>query len=46
MHVRKAPGATIPESELPSVKVSEFAGPHPAGLADTHIHFLAPRAYY
>ncbi len=42
VHVCKAPGAAIPESEVPSVKVAEFAGPHPAGLAGTHIHFLAP----
>jgi Na+-transporting NADH:ubiquinone oxidoreductase subunit A len=25
-----------------SVKVSQFSGPHPAGLAGTHIHILAP----
>ena len=25
-----------------SVKVSQFSGPHPAGLAGTHIHTLAP----
>lgn len=25
-----------------TVKVSQFAGPHPAGLAGTHIHMLAP----
>ncbi len=42
VHVCKAPGAAIPESEVPSVKVSEFAGPHPAGLVGTHIHYLAP----
>ncbi len=42
VHVCKAPGAAVPESEIPSVKVAEFAGPHPAGLVGTHIHFLAP----
>ncbi len=42
VYVCKAPGAAVPESEHPSVKVAEFAGPHPAGLAGTHIHFLAP----
>ncbi len=42
VHVCKAPAAAIPESEVPSVRVAEFAGPHPAGLAGTHIHFLAP----
>ena len=38
----KAPGTTIPGSELSSVVISEFAGPHPAGLPGTHIHFLDP----
>jgi Na+-transporting NADH:ubiquinone oxidoreductase subunit A len=28
--------------DLPSVKAEEFRGPHPAGLAGTHIHHLAP----
>ncbi len=36
--VCKAPGADIPDA--PSVKVEEFAGPHPAGLPGTHVHFL------
>jgi Na+-transporting NADH:ubiquinone oxidoreductase subunit A len=35
-------GATIPADSLPGVTGCEFAGPHPAGLAGTHIHFLAP----
>lgn len=26
----------------PQVSYSEFAGPHPAGLVGTHIHFLEP----
>ncbi len=42
VYVCKETGAAIPESEHPSVKVAEFAGPHPAGLAGTHIHFLSP----
>ncbi len=42
VYVCKAEGAAIPESEHPSVKAAEFAGPHPAGLAGTHIHFLSP----
>ncbi|GAA6182806.1 MULTISPECIES: Na(+)-translocating NADH-quinone reductase subunit A [Alteromonadaceae] len=37
--VCKAPGADIPTGSTP-VEVEEFAGPHPAGLAGTHIHFL------
>lgn len=38
----KAAGAEIPGGHLPGVQVAEFAGPHPAGLVGTHIHFLAP----
>jgi len=38
---------TRPESEIPvpandRIEVSTFAGPHPAGLVGTHIHFLEP----
>lgn len=36
----KAPGADIPGGDLDFVKVTEFAGPHPAGLPGTHIHSL------
>ena len=35
----KAPGANIPAGIANS---EEFAGPHPAGLPGTHIHFLDP----
>ena len=35
----KAPGANIPAGIANS---EEFAGPHPAGLPSTHIHFLDP----
>ncbi len=42
VYIAKAPGASIPSAELPSVASEEFAGPHPAGLVGTHIHFLAP----
>ena len=35
----KAPGARIPAS---IATAEEFDGPHPAGLAGTHIHFLDP----
>lgn len=37
-----APGAAIPGTDLSFVTVEEFAGPHPAGLPGTHIHFLDP----
>lgn len=39
VYVCKAPGASIPADGASAV---EFAGPHPAGLAGTHIHFLDP----
>lgn len=29
-------------ASIPNVRVEQFAGPHPAGLAGTHIHFLDP----
>ncbi|MEM6834969.1 MAG: Na(+)-translocating NADH-quinone reductase subunit A [Pseudomonadota bacterium] len=32
----------IPGQDLPGVDAVGFAGPHPAGLAGTHMHFLAP----
>ena len=38
----KAPGAALPGENLSQVKTESFAGPHPAGLAGTHIHFLDP----
>lgn len=35
-------GAKVPGEGVPGVQVEEFAGPHPAGLVGTHIHFLDP----
>ncbi|MEE4143820.1 MAG: Na(+)-translocating NADH-quinone reductase subunit A [Halieaceae bacterium] len=35
-----APGADLPRGTAANIEVAEFAGPHPAGLAGTHIHFL------
>ena len=35
-----APGTDIPKGEHARVELAEFSGPHPAGLAGTHIHFL------
>jgi len=37
-----APDTDIPCPDNGSVKHVEFAGPHPAGLVGTHIHFLDP----
>lgn len=38
--VCKAPAADIPASD--NVTTEQFSGPHPAGLAGTHIHYLDP----
>ena len=38
----KADGAQLPGEGLAGVQTEAFAGPHPAGLAGTHIHFLDP----
>ena len=38
----KAPGTNIFSGTADNVSIEEFAGPHPAGLVGTHIHFLDP----
>lgn len=38
----KAANANLPGEGLPNVQTHSFSGPHPAGLAGTHIHFLDP----
>ena len=40
----QADGVALPGSDLQGVEAAGFAGPHPAGLAGTHIHFLDPIA--
>lgn len=35
-------GAPLPGSDQPGVEAVSFTGPHPAGLAGTHMHFLEP----
>ncbi len=37
-------GDSVPGADMPGVEAAAFAGPHPAGLAGTHIHFLEPLA--
>lgn len=37
-----ADGTQMPCAGLANVRTETFAGPHPAGLAGTHIHFLDP----
>lgn len=39
-----AAGIDLPGDELTGITPVRFAGPHPAGLASTHIHFLDPVA--
>lgn len=38
----KAKNSDIPVCQLANLRVEEFDGPHPAGNAGTHIHFLDP----
>ncbi|GGC97373.1 Na(+)-translocating NADH-quinone reductase subunit A [Vreelandella lutescens] len=38
--------ASIPGSDVSGVKTETFAGPHPAGLVGTHIHYLSPVALH
>jgi Na+-transporting NADH:ubiquinone oxidoreductase subunit A len=40
--VCQAPGVSIPMGDATNLLSEEFAGPHPAGLSGTHIHFLDP----
>lgn len=40
LYVCIAPGADVPRGQASNIEIAEFAGPHPAGLAGTHIHFL------
>jgi len=35
-------GASLPRVDAPNVALCAFDGPHPAGLAGTHIHLLDP----
>jgi len=42
VYVCTAPGASVPVPDAPHCIVADFDGPHPAGLAGTHIHMLCP----
>jgi Na+-transporting NADH:ubiquinone oxidoreductase subunit A len=42
IYVCAAPEATITIPDNDRLRLVRFAGPHPAGLAGTHIHFLQP----
>ena len=39
-----ATGADVPGADAAGVTAATFSGPHPAGLAGTHMHFLQPPA--
>jgi Na+-transporting NADH:ubiquinone oxidoreductase subunit A len=40
VYVCSAAGASVPTGNASNIETAQFAGPHPAGLAGTHIHFL------
>ncbi len=42
VHLCLAPNHAMPETDIPNLRATEFSGPHPAGLAGTHIHLLHP----
>ena len=40
LYVCVADGAQVTQGKAPNIEVAQFQGPHPAGLAGTHVHFL------
>ena len=40
VYVCAAAGSPVPVGKAANIESAEFAGPHPAGLPGTHIHFL------
>ena len=40
LYVCTAAGAQIPQGSAANIGMAQFDGPHPAGLAGTHVHFL------
>lgn len=40
VYVCAAAGASVPSGNAGNIELAQFDGPHPAGLAGTHIHFL------
>jgi len=42
VHVCHEQGKFLPTGDSGDITAHEFAGPHPAGLAGTHIHFIDP----
>lgn len=42
VYVCQAPDTALPVNQKSNIEVYTFSGPHPAGLAGTHIHLLDP----
>lgn len=42
VYVCRTPGSAVRVPRAERIAIEEFAGPHPAGNAGTHIHFLHP----
>jgi len=42
IYLCQSKNATLPVSPCKNLETIRFAGPHPAGLVGTHIHFIAP----
>jgi Na+-transporting NADH:ubiquinone oxidoreductase subunit A len=40
VHLCARAGTPLPQGEHHRIKRTDFSGPHPAGLAGTHVHFL------
>ena len=42
IHVCHESGKSVPSASAGNLSTHEFSGPHPSGLAGTHIHFIDP----
>ncbi len=42
IYLCQSPGDPLPGQDGANVETASFEGPHPAGLAGTHMHFLTP----
>jgi Na+-transporting NADH:ubiquinone oxidoreductase subunit A len=40
LYLCTAGGAQIPQGSAANIEVAQFEGPHPSGLAGTHVHYL------
>lgn len=40
LYLCTAGGAQIPQGRAANIEVAQFEGPHPSGLAGTHVHYL------